>query len=127
MSLARPRPEILVIDDDHELLEVLRIILAEEGYGVSVATDGESALAQLRAGLRPAAILLDLMMPGMNGWSFRDELSSDPALADIPIIILSGDHRSVSEDTPPNVAHRLRKPIALSTLLDVLKDVSAPR
>src|SRR5262249_17181955 len=122
MPAGRPRQAILVVDDDYELLDVLRTILGEEGYDVALATDGATALAQLRAGLRPAAILRDLMMPGMNGWTFREELAADPTLADIPIIILSGDHRSLDEDGMASVTHRLRKPIALSTLLDVLKD-----
>src|SRR5262245_18680407 len=78
MSSSERAPEILIVDDDRELRDVLRLILLEEGYRVTVATDGAGALESLRAGLRPAMILLDLMMPGMNGWSFRDALLADP-------------------------------------------------
>lgn len=127
MSSAKHRSEILIIDDDHDLLEVLRTILSEEGYAVNIATDGAVALARLRSGLRPSVILLDLMMPGMNGWSFREALLADPALAGIPVVVLSGDHRSVSENAPRDVTYRLLKPIELSTLLDVLKESSGAR
>jgi CheY-like chemotaxis protein len=125
MASAEKRPEVLVLDDDHDLLAVLRVILEEEGYDVTVASDGDGALALLRSGLRPAVILLDLMMPGMNGWSFRDELLADPTLAKIPVVVLSGDHRSLLDDAPRDVSYRLFKPFGLTTLLAVLKESAA--
>ena len=125
MSTPDPTPEILVVDDDRELLEVLLVIFTEEGYHVTVATGGRDALARLRAGLRPSMILLDLMMPGMNGWAFREALLADPELARIPVVVLSGDHRSLTGDPPPAVSLCLPKPIDLSTLLDAVKESAA--
>src|SRR5215831_4825351 len=113
-------PEILVVDDDNDLLEVLSLIFTEEGYHVTATTGGGDALDRLHAGLRPSMILLDLMMPGMNGWTFRAALLADPDLASIPVVVLSGDQRSLVSDPPPDVTRCLSKPIDLSTLLDVV-------
>ena len=62
---------ILVVDDDRDIRESLRELLAEAGYAVAVAENGRVALERLRAGLRPGVILLDLMMPIMDGMTFR--------------------------------------------------------
>src|SRR5438045_1266834 len=80
---------ILVVDDDQLILESLSDLLELEGYKVAVATDGQAALDQLRAGMRPCAILLDLMMPGMDGWGFRRQQQRDDDLKDIPVVVMS--------------------------------------
>ena len=77
---------VCVVDDDADIREVLTDVLSIEGYDVVAAGDGESALALLRA--RPSAcrlILLDLMMPRMNGWEFRRQQLQDPTIAEIPV------------------------------------------
>src|SRR5689334_6104245 len=79
---------ILVVDDDEDILEALRDLLRDEGYDVVAARDGRTALERLRGGLRPRLILLDLMMPTMNGYEFRREQRADPALAGIPTIVV---------------------------------------
>src|SRR5215471_14874486 len=114
MSTPDPSPEILVIDDDRDLLDVLNLIFTEEGYHVTVTAGGNDALNKLHEGLRPSMILLDLMMPGMNGWAFREALLAEPDLARIPIVVLSGDQRSLHSDPPPEVTRCLAKPIDLS-------------
>jgi CheY-like chemotaxis protein len=80
---------LLVVDDEVDLLELLRDLLESQGYRVATATDGLAALALLRRGLRPHAILLDLMMPRMDGWDLRREQMSDSDLGQIPVIILT--------------------------------------
>ncbi len=79
---------LLVIDDDPEVHTLLRRWLAKEGYRVEGAADGVTGLARARE-LRPDAIVLDVMMPGVDGWSVLQELRADPQLADTPVIILS--------------------------------------
>jgi CheY-like chemotaxis protein len=64
---------VLIVDDDLDILGALADLLESEGYHVTTVTDGQAALSYLRRGLRPCVILLDLMMPGMNGWDFRAE------------------------------------------------------
>jgi CheY-like chemotaxis protein len=79
---------VLVIDDDPVVADLLRRTLAKDGYKVEYAESGEKGL-QLARQLRPDAITLDVMMPGMDGWQVMTHLKSDPELADIPVILLS--------------------------------------
>jgi|SRR5215471_10207069 len=80
---------VLVIDDDRNVAEALMEVLESEGYEVQTADNGRSALNQLRGGLRPCAILLDLMMPVMDGWDFRHEQMRDADLKEIPVVVIS--------------------------------------
>ncbi|MCX5742498.1 MAG: response regulator, partial [Proteobacteria bacterium] len=82
---------VLVVDDEPMLRETLRRFLAEEGYVVDLAVDGESALAAIAA-TPPDAILLDLMMPGMNGRQFLQTLRSKPELAGVPVLVMTAVH-----------------------------------
>ena len=77
----------MVVDDDAAVLDGLSELFESEGYEVATARDGWSALEKLRGGLRPSVILLDLMMPAMDGWDFRQEQLRDVALKDIPLVI----------------------------------------
>lgn len=81
---------VLIVEDDPDVRETLSEILDEEGYRVECAADGREALEHLRNGPRPKLILLDLMLPGMDGWEFRRRQRQDPALASIPVAVLSG-------------------------------------
>jgi CheY-like chemotaxis protein len=82
-------PRLLVVDDDPDIRSALLGVLSEEGYTVEVAPDGREALNRLAAGPHPDAILLDLMMPVMNGWQFRARQLALPAFAQIPTIIMT--------------------------------------
>jgi CheY-like chemotaxis protein len=89
-SLVRLEPlTVLIIDDDPPVVNGLREFLEGEGYDVAVAADGRAALDQLRRGLRPCAIVLDLMMPVMDGWDFRYEQLQDAELGAIPVIVIT--------------------------------------
>jgi len=83
------RPKILVIDDDKDIRTVITEILDQSGYEVFTASSGQQGL-DLAAQMVPNLIILDLMMPGMDGWTVLTKLQHKPALADIPVIILSG-------------------------------------
>jgi CheY-like chemotaxis protein len=86
----RPEPlTILIVDDDGAVLNGLTELLEDEGYKVATAIDGLDALHQLRRGLRPSVILLDLMMPVMDGWDFRHEQMKDQVLSDIPVVVIT--------------------------------------
>jgi CheY-like chemotaxis protein len=80
---------IVVIDDDQDVREVLADLLVEEGYPVRCFRNGAEALADLRRDASASLILLDLMMPVMNGWRFREEQIRDRRLAGIPVIAMS--------------------------------------
>src|SRR5690606_19302357 len=85
------------------------------GYQVATAGGGREALAQLRGGQRPALILLDLMMPEMNGWEFRAVQRRDPALRDIPIVVLTAGRNLPTDEL--DAAAILYKPLAVAELL----------
>ncbi len=80
------RPKLMIIDDDRDIREVLGEMLADEGFIIEAAWNGAEALKRLRAGFRPNLIILDLMMPVMDGIAFREELKHTPELAAIPVI-----------------------------------------
>ena len=86
MPAAQP---ILVVDDDSDVREALGEVLAEEGYDTRLFESGRAALAFLRGGGDPSLILLDMMMPEMNGWQFREEQLKDERLRDIPVVVIT--------------------------------------
>ena len=109
---------ILVVDDDDEIREALGDVLQDEGFQVVGMRDGREALEYLRGGTRPCAILLDLWMPGMDGWQLRYELEREPSFAEIPIIVVTAARGQRREDL--RVAEVLTKPLRLEQLLEVL-------
>ena len=80
---------VLLIEDDEEIVSSLSEALREDELEVASASNGREALQMLRDGLRPTAIVLDLMMPVMDGWDFRQEQLRDPALKDIPVVVIT--------------------------------------
>jgi CheY-like chemotaxis protein len=119
--------EVLVVEDDAAVRESIAEILEDNGYIPVPAANGREALDRLRAlEDKPCLILLDIMMPVMDGREFRSHQQSDPELGDIPVIVLSA-HANV-EDTARamDVTAALRKPIELDTLLAVLQQHCDP-
>ena len=88
-AMGSARAPILIVNDDEAVNDALWHVLEKEGFGVEVATDGRNALARLREGLRPGLILLDLMMPVMDGYEFREQQLKIPELAEIPVVVMS--------------------------------------
>ncbi len=118
---------VLVVEDDAEIRETMIEVLEEAGYRAIGASDGVEALAQLRD---PAdswcVVLLDLMMPNMDGWSFRAEQLRDPALSPIPVVIVSATSDVDEAAVKLQVAAHLTKPVPLAKLVDVV-DQFCPR
>jgi len=121
------RPRVLIIEDDEDIRESLVDVLHDHGYAPTSAVHGLDALRKLSdPAARPNLILLDLMMPVMDGRAFREKQLSDPALASIPVVIISAfrdQDRMVSSLKP---AAFLPKPIDLPTLLRMIEDYSVP-
>lgn len=84
------RASVLLVDDDDLIREALSDDLAAYGYEVTVAASGEEALRRLRAGPRPCALLLDLLMPGMDGAELLAKVRDEEGLAGLPVIVLTG-------------------------------------
>jgi CheY-like chemotaxis protein len=83
---------VMVVEDDADTRELIAEVLRDEGYSVVTAANGAEALAALRSDVPlPSLIVLDLMMPVMNGWKFLDERLSDATLSRIPVLVLSAD------------------------------------
>jgi CheY-like chemotaxis protein len=89
-TMTRRAAPVLVIDDQEDVREGLRMILETEGWTVETACDGREALNKIAGGLSPCIVLLDLMSPVMNGIEFRRELASHPHLLPIPLLAYSG-------------------------------------
>jgi CheY-like chemotaxis protein len=115
---------ILVVDDDPDLAEVLDRVLEKSGYVVTWARNGEEALRCLRDHSHPLdVVLLDLMMPVMNGWEFRAEQLKDPHLSNIPVVVFSGHGKLDQNAISIGAVANLRKPIGLHELLTVLDQI----
>lgn len=108
---------VLVVDDDEDVRDSVATILRDEGYHVETAANGKEALEKLERIPPPGAVLLDLMMPVMNGWSTLEALRKrGPAP---PVVVVSAAVRP----PPPGIAAYLRKPIDVDVLLRKLDDV----
>ncbi len=109
---------VLVVEDDEDIRADLAAILRVKGFAVDEAANGKEALARLHGGARPCVIVLDLMMPVMNGWELRAEMLSELALAEIPVVVVSGKGRiAPDEEATLAPAAVLVKPFELAELL----------
>lgn len=108
---------ILVVDDEPMVRDTLGQVLADEGYVVDTAVDGEDALDRVQAA-RPDAILLDLMMPGMNGRQFLQALRTDPAYAQVPVLIMTAVHGLEVNLASIGASEVVEKPFNVDDLLN---------
>ena len=107
--------DILVVDDDADLRETVEQALDDSGYDVTAVASGQAALDRLKAGARPRLILLDLMMPEMNGWQFLERAQADAMLDAIPVVIMTARRVPDLPSTPSTEV--LHKPFDSSELL----------
>ena len=110
-------PLILVVEDDDDLRREICRILEEEGFHAMEAINGLHALAQLETLARPDLIILDLMMPVMNGWDFHARLKANPRLAHVPVLLLSAYVHNETHTGPKDVEVALQKPIRIEEFL----------
>jgi len=115
---------IMIVDDEPLIIQTLTPLLVAHGYMVLAASSGADLLAKLPA-FRPDAILLDVMMPKMNGFQVAEQLGHFPATATIPIIFLSAVISPFEpQDSPAKPTHHfLGKPFETETLLKLLKRI----
>jgi CheY-like chemotaxis protein len=112
-----PARSVLFVEDDPALRETVTEILEEEGYQVLSVPNGAEGLRLLETGSRPGLILLDLMMPTMNGWEFYNQIHQHPQHASIPVVVLSAVAEFQRRRGKLDVAEILSKPIDISSLL----------
>jgi CheY-like chemotaxis protein len=122
-----PIEPILVVDDEPDVRDGLTLLLRTRGYTVTSAADGQAALDELRGPSRPWLILLDLMMPVMDGFEFRVRQLQDPELAGLPVVVFSAggdlDHKVASL----GAATWLTKPVEATVLLEVVDGLAESR
>ncbi len=119
-----PEKPILIVEDDSDLRDALAYLLKACGYPVVVAADGEAALGELRGGLEPCLILLDLLMPRKDGFQFRSEQLENPRLANIPTIAYSGIYTGSNlreKAGALGITTVLEKPVDYDGLLDLIE------
>lgn len=119
-SIVRKRT-IMIVEDDPDIRTMLSWFLELEGFSVLTAKNGREAIERLHEHTRVSVILLDLMMPGMNGWQFRNAQQEDPALAEIPLVVISGDGAIAEKAAGLGAEGFLKKPIDLTTLLHTVE------
>jgi CheY-like chemotaxis protein len=118
-----PRARVLVVEDEHDLREVIAQWLQTKGYEAIEAADGEDAINLLEAGLQPDAIVLDLALPRVNGHKFLEWLRSNPDHQHRPVIVATGEY----DDLPPDgVDGTLVKPYRPDLLARELERILAP-
>lgn len=116
---------VLIVEDDADLREMMAQLLTLEGYSTETVANGRAALEYLRRGNRPNVILLDLMMPVMDGWEFRRRQRSDPELAQVPVVVLSAIDPNRAADLEG--AAFLKKPLDFDRLLALIRQYTGRR
>jgi len=107
---------ILLVEDDQDIRDTVCELLELEGYQTVTSNNGQEALAQLHRMTRPCLILLDVMMPVMDGYAFMARMRAEELLADIPVVITSASHRP-----PTGASAYVPKPIDVEALMEIVK------
>lgn len=118
--MSEPWRRVLVVEDDEVIRSVLVELLEFEGYEVRSAVDGREALTIVDE-WRPDSIVLDLMMPRMDGWQFREEQRKRPEIRDVPVIVLSAGRHLPSRVAALEPAAVIEKPFDVEVVLQALK------
>ena len=111
---------VLVVDDDHDCRPVLAFVLESAGYEVRCARNGVEAVVMLESGLRPLAIALDLMMPGVDGFWVLERLAASPSLATLHVRVVSAS--LLDGACPAGATAALKKPVDVDAFLAALQD-----
>jgi len=117
---------VLVIDDDEGVRTVMRRQLQHAGFDVVAAASGREGLAMMRADSSIRLVLLDMIMPGMDGWGVREQQLEDPALADVPVIILTGAPLPTLVHDQLRAADYILKPVGREHLISVVSNYCQP-
>ncbi|HJZ77544.1 MAG TPA: response regulator [Vicinamibacterales bacterium] len=110
---------MLIVEDDEDLREMMAQLLTLEGFQTAAVANGREALEYLHNASRPDVILLDLMMPVMDGWEFRRQQQADPAIAPVPVIVLSALDQGRATNLEATAF--LKKPLDFDRLLMLVR------
>ncbi len=115
------RPRVLIVEDDAEVRASIADLLKVEGYEIDLATNGAEAINHLETEIRPCAMVVDLLMPGVVGQELLEFLRDDAVLASIPVAIFSASPHLAPEGYPV-----FRKPLDLAPLLAFVRECATP-
>jgi CheY-like chemotaxis protein len=115
--------KIMIVEDDPDIRETLQTYLESSGYGVASAANGQEALKLLDGDDRPCLILLDMMMPVMDGWAFLAALGEDDTLSSVPVAVVTA---YTSQTPTEGVEEVLRKPVDLGALMETVREHCGP-
>ncbi len=118
MTIPNPIHTVLIVEDEEDLRELMCDALQMRGYAVVTAAEGTDALSKLDDMGPPCLILLDLLMPGMNGWDFFEKVRQRPEMAMVPVIV----HSSSAARAPAGVTRVLQKPLAFDRLVSIVAE-----
>jgi len=110
---------VLIVEDDEDLREMMAQLLTLEGFQTATVANGREALEYLHQASKPDVILLDLMMPVMDGWEFRRQQQADPAIAPVPVIVLSALDQGRASNLEATAF--LKKPLDFDRLLMLVR------
>ncbi len=111
---------ILIVEDDDEIRNALRMVLEIEGYTVQTAANGKEGLAILATIQPPCLILLDMMMPVMDGWAFAEALRADMVLTSIPVVMVTA-YAEKAADAMKQAHGIIKKPVDIDLLMKTVK------
>ncbi len=129
MDDQRPQKHILCIEDEPEMIDLIRLILGRRGFEVTGATGGKAGLEAVRAE-RPDLVLLDLMMPDMDGWEVYQQMKADEATRHIPVIVVTAKAQSIDKVLGLHIAKvddYIAKPFSPQELLSSVEKTLGPR
>lgn len=115
-----PTKQVLIVEDDFDVRDLLVFVLNNNGFRATGVSNGQEAIRHLRQGRATSLILLDLMMPIMDGWEFRRTQQGDPALGAIPVVLLSATDEVGEQVGKLQADSYLRKPIDFGALLETV-------
>lgn len=118
--------DILLVEDDDGLGAILAAVLQDQGYAVARVSNGREALQRLATGRPPRLILLNLVMPLMNGWDLREQLKKLPELAEIPVVVLSGVSHLEKKAAALGATDSFTKPYNIKALVDTVRHYCQP-
>lgn len=113
--------QILIVEDDPDAAQSVADVLESEGYRTVLASNGLEALDHLNNGTRPDLILLDMMMPVMDGWTFRAEQLKTERLAAIPVVAMTADGNARAKAAAMSAASSVSKPLSVDSLVGVVR------
>jgi two-component system, chemotaxis family, chemotaxis protein CheY len=128
-GVQHPSHQVLIVDDYDDTRDALAAVLSAHGWDVASAWSVEDAMRHFREGLRPCVVLLDLRMPGVDGWALWERMKNDPDLAGIAVVLCSGDVEQQQRAAALGIREFVRKPVDPDQLLAVVANhcVQRPR